>query len=309
MSIAKIKDEIEIAYLYEKRDDKKEPVVFLNGSIFNYKQWIPAYLPAFQSLTNNSRSYVLYDYQGIGKSSPKIDPYTLQALANELLGLLNALKLERVHLFGVSKGTMVSQVFTGLYPDRVLTIGGYGIANLLDPKIEYVRDLFVARLASVMTLKDLFSERITSTNFKQLVRTVYTPAIFNKPYSQLTFREKFIHWIIERKVYPMLEGTPIRSLELLFRYYAEELGNEIDYFQKCVNAIGEKPVLLLNGTGDQITPVELARDLKNRLKNASLIEFDNYEHIRPSLNKKEARSIMKEYTNFLYQHTHQNKVS
>lgn len=302
MSLAKINDDVEIAYLYEKRDETKEPVIFLNGSIFNYKQWFPAYLPAFQSFTNNSRSYVLYDYQGIGKSSPKTDPYTLQALADELLGLLDVLQLDRVHLFGVSKGTMVSQVFTGLYPDRVLTIGGYGIAHLLDPKIEYVRDLFVSRLASVMTLEDMFTERITSANFKRIIRTVYTPAIFNKPYSQLTLREKFVHWIIERKVYPMLEGTPIRSLELLFRYYAEELGNEIDFFSSCVNAIGEKPVLLLNGTGDQITPIELARDLKNRLSNASLIEFDNYEHIKPSLNKKEARTIMEEYINFLDQH-------
>ncbi len=48
MPLAKIKGNIEIDYLYEKRDESTPPVIFLNGSIFNQRQWLATYLPAFR---------------------------------------------------------------------------------------------------------------------------------------------------------------------------------------------------------------------------------------------------------------------
>jgi pimeloyl-ACP methyl ester carboxylesterase len=58
-------------------------------------------------------------------------------------------------------------------------------------------------------------------------------------------------------------------------------------------------VLLLNGTEDRITPIELARDLEPRLKNCKLIEFEGFEHISPNIKKKQAKAIMLEYSRFL----------
>ncbi|MFX0173156.1 MAG: alpha/beta fold hydrolase [Candidatus Hodarchaeota archaeon] len=299
MPLAKIKDEIEIDYIFEKRDESKNPVIFLNGSIFNHRQWLSTYLPAFQSFTQDSFSYVLYDYQGIGKSSPRTEQFTLQGLGDELLGLLDFLNIKKAHFFGVSKGTMVSQVFTGLYPNRVVTVAGYGIVNLLSPEVKQEKNPFSERLEDLMTLEDLLSEKINSKNYKQIIRTIYTPAIFQKTYSHLSLREKIISWILERRVLPLLEGTPMRTLELLFRYYAKEIEREVDFYTSCINSIGEKPVLLLNGTEDRITPIELARNLKPRLQNAELIEFEGFEHISPNIKKKQAKAIMQEYSVFL----------
>lgn len=301
MPFARIKDAIEIDYVFEKRNKKDVPVIFINGSIFNYKQWLSSYLPSFRSFTNDSFDYVLYDYQGIGKSSTKIEPFTLQSLADELLGLLDFLDIKKAHLFGVSKGTMVSQVFTGLYPDRVVSIAGYGIVNLLAPTIEQDKNLFTERLAALSTLTDILSEKINSTNYKRIFRTIYTPAIFQKTYSELNLREKIINWILERKTFPLLEGTPVQTLDLLFRYYAGDIAQEADFYASCINAIGDKPVLLLSGTDDQVTPIEQARDLKPRLKNAKLVEFDGFEHISPNIKKKQGKAIMQEYSQFLMQ--------
>lgn len=301
MPLAKIKEDVEIFYVYEKLNEHKVPVIFVNGSIFNYKQWFSSYLPAFLSLTENQYNYVLYDYQGIGQSSPRETQFSLRELAEELLGLLDFLNIEKAHLFGVSKGTMVSQIFSALHPDRVVSIAGYGIVNLLGPKVEEQRTLFSERYEDLLTLSDIFSEKINSKNYRQIVRTIYAPAIFQKKYSQLNIREKIISWFLERRVLPLLDGTPIRTLELLFRYYAQELEKEHDYYASCINSIGNKPVLLLNGTNDQVTPIELARDLVPRLENAKLIEFDGFEHISPNIRKKQGKSIMFEYANFLSQ--------
>ncbi|UCG00630.1 MAG: alpha/beta hydrolase [Candidatus Heimdallarchaeota archaeon] len=299
MPLAKIQDDVEIDYFYEKRDSNTPPVIFLNGSIFNYRQWLSTYLPAFRDLTQDDYPYVLYDYQGIGKSSPKIEQFTLKALADELLGLLDFLKIKKAHLFGVSKGSMVGQVFTGLFPDRIVSLAGYGIVNLLGPKLEEEKNLFTERLEDLMTLDDILSEKINSTNHKRIVRTIYTPAIFQKKYSELNLKEKLISWILERRTFSLLEGTPIRTLELLFRYYAQDIEKEIDFYASCINSIGNKPVLLLNGTFDRVTPIELARDLAPRLTNAKLVEFAGFEHISPNIKKKQGKAIMLEYSNFL----------
>ena len=301
MPLAKIKDNIELFYIHEKRKESEFPVIFTNGSIFNHRQWLSSYLPAFQTFTNDSYSYVLYDYQGIGQSSPRDKPFTLQSLADELLELLDYLGIEKAHLFGVSKGTMVNQVFTGLYPDRVVSVGGYGIVNLLAPRIGKERNLFRDRLEDLRTLTDILSENINSENFKRVIRTVYTPAIFQKQYSELNLKEKFIHWILERKFFSLVEGTPIKTMELLFSYFAYEIENEIDFYAKCIESLGDTPFLLLSGTEDKTTPIDRAIDLKSRLKNVKFVKFEGFEHITPNIKKKQGRTLMQEYTEFVSQ--------
>lgn len=299
MPLAKIKDDIEIFYIYEKRKECEFPVIFTNGSVFNHGQWLSSYLPAFQKLTNDSYSYVLYDYQGIGQSSPRSEQFTLRGLADELLGLLDYLNIEKAHLFGVSKGTLVNQIFTGLYPDRVKSVGGYGIVNLLAPNIEQDMNLFLDRLKALQTLSDIIDERITSENFKRVIRTVYTPAIFFKQYSELNLKEKIIHWVLERKFFPLVEGTPIKTMELLFSYYVHEIENEVDFYSECIEAIGDIPFLLLSGTEDKTTPIDRARDFKTRLKNVKYVEFERFEHISPNIKKKQGKVLMVEYSEFL----------
>ncbi|MHA2344109.1 MAG: alpha/beta hydrolase [Candidatus Hodarchaeales archaeon] len=289
MPLAKNKGNIEIDYLYEKRDESTPPVIFLNGSIFNQRQWLATYLPAFRDLTQDRYSHVLYDYQGIGKSSSRDEQFTLQGLADELLGLIDYLKIKKAHLFG----------FTGLYPDRVMSLAGYGIVNLLGPKLEEEQNIFSGRLEALKALDDLSSDRINSSNFKRVIRTIYTPAIFQKTYSELNLKERIISWFLERRTFPLLEGTPIRTLELLFRYWAQDAEKEIEFYSSCIKSIGNKPVLLLSGNKDRVTPIELAKDLAPRLENSKLVKFEGFEHISPNIKKKQGKAIMFEYTKFL----------
>ena len=300
MPLATIKEDVNLFYIYDKRRECENPIIFTNGSIFNHRQWLSSYLPAFQRLTNDSYSYVLYDYQGIGQSSPRDEQFTLQSLAEELLVLLDYLGVEKAHLFGVSKGTMVNQVFAGLYPERVVSVGGYGIANLLAPNIEHERGVFLKRLEDLQTLTDILSENINSENFKRVIRTVYTPAIFLKQYSELNLKEKFIHWILERKFFSLVNGTPLKTMELLFSYYVYEIEKEIDFYAKCIESIGETPFLLLSGTEDKTTPIGRAIDLKTRLKNVKFVKFEGFEHISPNIKKKQGIALMQEYSDFLH---------
>lgn len=296
-----MKNDVKINYEFNKLNDDI-PVVFVNGSIFNYKQWYPAFLPAFKKLTNNQQSYLLYDYEGIGLSSIKKDKFTIEGLVDELKQILDLLHLDKVHLFGASKGTFVSQAFAGTYPDYIASLSGYGVINLYSTaeELSSTRKEFEERLEALQFFKDKFDERMDKDTYIEIMKKVYTPVMFFKEYSELNLKEKIISKIVVRKVWPMLDQSPIGTMDLLFRYYISDLEKEIPYFEKILpNLKTIKNVLWLNGSIDKTAPTPLVEKLTELLPNSSLIVFENYGHIDPALSKKKAYNIMDSYVSFL----------
>jgi len=49
-------------------------------------------------------------------------PYTLDDMANDAIGLLDALSIDRAHFVGRSMGGMIAQIAASEYPDRVLSL-------------------------------------------------------------------------------------------------------------------------------------------------------------------------------------------
>ena len=277
-------------------------MVFVNGSIFNFKQWYPAFLPAFTKFTNNERSYLLYDYQGIGLSSFKANKFTMKDLVDELKQILDFLQLDKVHLFGASKGTMVSQAFAGTYPDRVASLGGYGVVNMYSEEEDMAetKKNFAERLEAMKTFENKFNDRMDKKTFNDILRDVYAPGLFFKPYSEFSLYQKIIFRIVKGKIWPMLDQSPIGTMAMLFDYYVNDLVNERTFFDDCLSNLQSiQHVLWLNGSIDQITPLSLVENLVKTLPNSSLIVFEGYGHVDPALSKKKAKNIMESYVSFL----------
>lgn len=57
----------------------------------------------------------------LGRRSPV--PYTLVDLADDVLGLLDHLEIDRAHVVGASMGGMIAQILAGSHPDRVASLG------------------------------------------------------------------------------------------------------------------------------------------------------------------------------------------
>ena len=296
-----LKNDIKINYEFSKLNDDI-PVVFVNGSIFSYKQWYPAFLPAFKKLTNNNRSYLLYDYEGVGLSSFKKEKFTIEGLIDELKQVLDLSNLDKVHLFGASKGTIVSQAFAGTYPERVASLSGYGVFNLYSnpEELANTKKEFSERLEAVQYFKDKFNDRMDKKTYTEVLKKVYTPLMFLKKYSELNLKEKIIFKIISRKIWPMFDHSPIGTMDLLFRYYVSDLETEIPYFEKILPKLKTiNNVLWLNGSIDKSAPTALVGNLVELLPNSSLVIFENYGHIDPALSKKKAYNIMDSYVEFL----------
>ena len=91
---------------YELAGPADAPVVMLSNSLgTRLEMWDPQ----MQALTERYR-VLRYDSRGHGRSEAPDGPYTIDMLADDALGLLDALDIERVHFCGLSKGGMVGQV-------------------------------------------------------------------------------------------------------------------------------------------------------------------------------------------------------
>lgn len=68
----------------------------------------------------NARFTVLrFDARGHGRTAAPEGPYTWPMLIGDLVGLLDALKIERTHCVGLSMGGMLGQHFARAHPDRI----------------------------------------------------------------------------------------------------------------------------------------------------------------------------------------------
>lgn len=62
---------------------------------------------------------VIYDNRGAGRSDQPQGPYSIKQMAQDTVGLMDAIGLKRSHIFGVSMGGMIAQEVALDYPERV----------------------------------------------------------------------------------------------------------------------------------------------------------------------------------------------
>jgi 3-oxoadipate enol-lactonase len=90
------------------------PVVLLHAFPLNRKMWTP------QVAALSSRWRVIApDFRGHGESGAAAEDSTMERLAEDVRGLLDHLKLERVALAGLSMGGYVAFAFLRCCPERV----------------------------------------------------------------------------------------------------------------------------------------------------------------------------------------------
>jgi pimeloyl-ACP methyl ester carboxylesterase len=91
------------------------PVVLIHGYTANLESMLAVGAP----LASTSR-IVAFDVRGFGKSSKFAEPSRYgQAMVDDVMRLLDHLKIERAHLVGHSMGALIAANVAARYPDRV----------------------------------------------------------------------------------------------------------------------------------------------------------------------------------------------
>lgn len=108
--------------LYYERRGAGAQLLMLSGMAQTHLHWGE---PLLSRLAMDF-DLVVYDYRGVGRSSPIRGAFTLVDLVDDALELIDELDWDFANVFGVSMGGMIAQEFALRHPDRIsnLFLGG-----------------------------------------------------------------------------------------------------------------------------------------------------------------------------------------
>ncbi|MBN1188128.1 MAG: alpha/beta fold hydrolase [Dehalococcoidales bacterium] len=97
-----------------KVEGRGEPLIMIAGFSASRSTWasqIPFFKKHYQVIT--------FDNRGAGKSDKPEGPYTTRMMADDVIKLMDHLKITRTHIMGISMGGMIAQEVGINYPQRI----------------------------------------------------------------------------------------------------------------------------------------------------------------------------------------------
>ena len=187
-------------------------------------------------------------------------PYTLHDMAQDAIGVLDALKIDRAHIVGASMGGMIAQRVALATPQRVLSLTSImstsGARDLPAPKGEVMRAM-MSRPAG----KD---EASVVAHYAKLFSVIGSPAF---PTAPQVLRERVLQGM-QRNFHP--EGTSRQMLAIA-----------ADTTRAAELAQVNSPTLVLHGKADPLVPFACGEDTARRIPGAQLHGIDGMGHDLP----------------------------
>lgn len=92
-----------------------DPLLLISGYGSNSAGWRPEFI---QGLAR-SFQVITFDNRGTGETDQPDEPYSIAGMADDAVGLLDILGIERAHVVGISMGGMIAQELALRHPARV----------------------------------------------------------------------------------------------------------------------------------------------------------------------------------------------
>lgn len=112
------------------------PVLLVSGLAGVSSYWDPNVEELARHFT-----VIRYDHRGTGRTSRPEQPYSIELLADDLVGLMDALGLPKASLVGHSTGGAIGQVIAARHPQRIDRLVLYGTWATLCPQMRLCMDV------------------------------------------------------------------------------------------------------------------------------------------------------------------------
>jgi len=231
---------------YELSGKKGAPAVVLSHSLAcNLLMWNPqmdALSPYFHVLR--------YDTRGHGATDAPSGSYTLELLAEDVIGLLDALGMDRVHFVGLSMGGMIGQCLALNHPHRLKSLVLCDTASIIPAEAQPVWQ----------ERSDKVRKKGMEALSEETMERWFTPAFLrqNPPMVKL-IREQ----ILATSVAGYIGCTEaIRRLNYLDRISGIKI-----------------PTLIMVGEDDPGTPVSASEAMHERITGSKLVILPSARHL------------------------------
>ncbi len=223
------------------RNGRGIPLVLIHGYPLDHTIWDKT-----TPLLEDKFDLILPDLRGFGGSSTVESQYTLTDMAKDIAGLLDHLSVDKTYIAGHSMGGYLALAFARQHPDRLLGLGLVSSQLAADP--------LDRKEGRYKTAADVAEKGVA------VVADAMSPKLTPQPNLQ-----RQLHKLIEHQssagVIGALKAMAERSDSTSF----------LSGFQL--------PVRIVHGMKDELIPIERAREIKQALPSAQLLELDGVGHL------------------------------
>ena len=263
---------------YEEFGDPADPAILLVAGLYN--QLVRWPLKFCELLVANGFRIIRFDNRDIGLTDkmdgvrapsffrlalkhylriPISAPYSLDDMADDTVGVLDALNIQQAHIVGMSMGGMISQLVTAKYPHRILSL-----TSIMSTSGERGKGVASAKVSAAM-LQPVTKERSALDNAVNIWQLIGSPA------------------------YPMSDD----DVRTLIKAEHKRASNPAGYMRqiaairtapgraKLLRAI-TAPVLIIHGNQDLLVPVSGGVDTAKHIAHAQLELFEGMGHTLPA---------------------------
>lgn len=249
-------------------------VMGLGMDISGWLYQIPEFKKHYQVLA--------FDNRGVGRSDRPEGPYTTRMMADDAVGLMDCLKIEKAHILGASMGGMIAQEIAINYPHRVDKLV---LACTYAQPDKFVKQTLLSGTKTITGkgTADLSGINANGINIEQIVNFML-PLILSRKFidENKEALDRFLKEFLKYK--PSVEG-----------FLAQVTATQNHDAVNRLNQI-KAPTLVITGTKDILVPPRSSDVLANGIPGARVAKIDGGTH---GFNMEMAEAFNREVLNFL----------
>jgi pimeloyl-ACP methyl ester carboxylesterase len=245
--------------LYFEEHGRGDPLLLIMGLGADSQAWtfqVPAFAERYRT--------IVFDNRGIGRSAKPAGPYTTAEMADDAVGLLRVLDVDRAHVVGVSMGGMIAQELALRHPERVRGLVLASTYPEPDGQIVRQREASVTQLGGTVAADDSVSLDLSTLDplriFEHMMPLVFTPS----------FVETQLSTVMQ------LAGSVLHdfSMEAIFAQVAAAMSHRTTDRLHRIAA----PTLVLTGDADRLIPPAHSDRLAEAIPGARLVKVPGGSH-------------------------------
>src|SRR5574337_823004 len=225
--------------LFYEEEGHGEPVVWIHGLGIDHRVWglqMPLFTQHFRCLA--------FDNRDTGQSDRSPGSYTIKTLADDAIGLMDALAIDRAHVVGLSMGGAIAQELAIAHPARVKRLVLVSTYTSSD-----------RRGADVLNSFALMRARFSREEYARAT----TPWVF-------TYHDYRTPGLVDLAIARFLEDPYFTPADVYARQVEAALSHNAEDRLSRIAA----PTLIVAGDDDILTPMLFAGILHERIPDARL---------------------------------------
>ena len=243
-------------YLFNKKD-QKTPIVFVHGVGLTHEIWHPQ-LNFFKEYTT-----LTYDILGHGKSTLNKEIISFNDFSNQIIELIDELKIDQIHLIGFSIGSLIARNFATKFGERLKSLTLLGsIYKRSDEQQKIVNQRFEQARSELklsrQALKRWFTDKYLKNN-PEIYEKISSILSANNMDNFLKVYELFVNHKNDEDFNKIKANTLVMTGEY-------DIGSTVKMSQELNDLISKSQLKIIKN-GKHLCSIECADDVNLTIKN------------------------------------------